>query len=84
MILKLRNLFLLFLALGIFQFTHAQEPWSLQKCVDYALENNIQIKQSKINTEYNNYLLLQKKLIYDYNIIILLYIIININIKKYS
>ena len=61
MILKIQNLFLLFLALGIFQFNHAQEPWSLQKCVDYALENNIQIKQSKINTEYNENLLKQAK-----------------------
>ncbi|MBE0655600.1 MAG: TolC family protein, partial [Bacteroidales bacterium] len=30
----------------------AQELWSLEKCVNYALENNILIKQSSINTLY--------------------------------
>ena len=61
MSLKLRNLFLLLIVSGISQLSHSQEPWSLQKCVDYALENNIQIKQSKINTEYNENLLKQAK-----------------------
>jgi outer membrane protein len=26
--------------------------WSLQKCIDYALENNIQIKQQQLNTNF--------------------------------
>lgn len=30
----------------------AQETWSLQKCIDYALKNNIQIKQQALNSEY--------------------------------
>ncbi|MBN1651022.1 MAG: TolC family protein [Bacteroidales bacterium] len=30
----------------------AQETWSLQHCIDYALENNIQIKQQALNTAY--------------------------------
>jgi len=30
----------------------AQEKWSLQKCIDYSLANNILIKQSEINTKY--------------------------------
>ena len=30
----------------------AQNIWSLQKCIDYALENNIQIKQQELNTQY--------------------------------
>ena len=30
----------------------SQEVWSLQKCIDYALENNIQIKQGVLNTQY--------------------------------
>ncbi len=33
-------------------FSFSQKKWSLQECVDYALENNIQIKQAKLNTEY--------------------------------
>lgn len=32
--------------------TQAQETWSLQQCIDYALENNIQIKQQALNTVY--------------------------------
>jgi outer membrane protein len=41
-------------ALMLFVFTgaRAQETWSLQKCITYALENNIQVKQQALNTEY--------------------------------
>jgi outer membrane protein len=31
---------------------NAQNVWSLQKCIDYALENNIQIKQQHLNTQF--------------------------------
>ena len=31
----------------------AQNVWSLQKCIDYALANNIQIKQQQVNIQYN-------------------------------
>lgn len=40
----------------------AQQPWSLEECIQYAMENNIQIKQSVLNTEYNENLLKQSKL----------------------
>ena len=40
----------------------AQEPWSLEDCIQYAMENNIQIKQTVLNTEYNENLLKQSKL----------------------
>lgn len=30
----------------------AQATWDLQKCIDYALENNIQVKQQELNTDY--------------------------------
>jgi outer membrane protein len=40
----------------------AQQAWSLENCLQYALENNIQIKQSVLNTEYNENLLKQSKL----------------------
>jgi len=30
----------------------SQEVWSLQKCIDYALENNIEIKQKALNSDY--------------------------------
>src|SRR5690606_1583449 len=29
----------------------AQEKWDLQKCIDYALENNLTVQQSKLNIE---------------------------------
>ena len=37
--------------LGSFS-ANSQNVWSLQKCIDYALENNIQIKQQQLNTKY--------------------------------
>ncbi|PTN10436.1 outer membrane protein [Mangrovibacterium marinum] len=30
----------------------AQQNWNLQQCIDYALENNIQVKQQQINADY--------------------------------
>ncbi len=39
----------------------SQEPWSLEQCITYALEHNIQIKQQKLNTEYNSNVLQQSK-----------------------
>jgi outer membrane protein len=40
----------------------AQQAWSLEDCIGYAMENNIAIKQSLLNTEYNENLLKQSKL----------------------
>ncbi len=40
----------------------AQQAWSLEDCLQYAMENNIQIKQSVLNTEYNENLLKRSKL----------------------
>ncbi len=31
----------------------SQSPWTLQQCIDYALENNIQIRQTELTTELN-------------------------------
>lgn len=41
--------------------TNAQNVWSLQKCIDYALENNIQIKRQQLNTGYTENQLNQAK-----------------------
>lgn len=35
-------------------FTQTQNIWSLQQCIDYALDNNIQIKQQVIGTQYGD------------------------------
>ncbi|MBX5438371.1 MAG: TolC family protein [Thermoflavifilum sp.] len=40
----------------------AQELWSLQRCVDYAREHNIQIKQAEIQKRLNELILQQSKL----------------------
>lgn len=42
--------YLLFVSL--FAALQAQEVWSLEKCINYALDNNIKIKQGVINTQY--------------------------------
>ena len=49
------------LLLVVFTGAKAQETWSLQKCIDYAIKNNIQIKQQTLNSEYYNNQLSQAK-----------------------
>ena len=39
-------LFLLFTFAAVFP----QQPWSLEDCIQYAMENNIQIQQQVLNT----------------------------------
>ena len=51
--------YLLFVSL--FAVLQAQEVWSLQKCITYALDNNIKIKQGVITTEYQQNQLKQTK-----------------------
>jgi outer membrane protein len=53
--------FLTFLFWGL-QAVAQQQPWSLEKCINYAFENNLQIKQSKLNAESSKEDLLQSKL----------------------
>lgn len=51
----MKNLLVLFIGVLLISssFTSgAQNIWSLQKCINYALENNIQIKQQTLNTNY--------------------------------
>lgn len=40
---------------------NAQEPWGLEKCVNYAIEHNIQVKQKKVQAEMGRSGLLQSK-----------------------
>ncbi len=42
--------------------SHAQKVWSLEDCIDYALTNNIQVKQQMLNIDYGDQTLLQSKL----------------------
>ncbi|HKJ78849.1 MAG TPA: TolC family protein, partial [Prolixibacteraceae bacterium] len=50
---RISTLFLSLLFAGLTTVATAQETWSLQECIDYALENNIQIKRQALNTAYN-------------------------------
>lgn len=45
----------------LFVQANAQDSWSLEKCIDYALSNNIVIKQYQLNTEYRDNELQQAK-----------------------
>ncbi len=42
----------LFLLMALTTGVQSQEVWPLQKCINYALENNIQIKQGALNSDY--------------------------------
>lgn len=47
----------------IFPFkTNAQKVWSLQDCIDYALANNIQVKQQELSVQLAKINLLQSKM----------------------
>ncbi len=49
---RIYSLIAVVLLIVVFNSAQAQEKWSLQKCIEYALKNNIQIKQQDLNTKY--------------------------------
>ena len=50
-------IFICFLCTG-----YSQDKWSIERCIRYALENNIQVKQQELNTRIRENTLLQSKL----------------------
>ncbi len=52
---------LILLGLNLPVSIYSQETWSLEKCINYAFEHNIKIKQQILNTEYNSNVLQQSK-----------------------
>ncbi len=46
----------------VFSNSYQQEKWSLEKCINYALENNIQIKQQEIDTRSKGASLMQSRM----------------------
>ncbi len=54
---KTLRFLLIFASFSVF----AQERWSLQKCVDYAIENNISIRQRQLQVESASQNLLQSR-----------------------
>jgi len=59
--IHIKRLFLLFIFFN-WSFIQAQNIWSFQDCVDYALENNISVNQSKLNELYAKNTVLQNKM----------------------
>lgn len=45
---------------GNFSFSQ-EKPWSLQQCIEYALQHNIQVKQNMLNAKLSQATLLQNK-----------------------
>ncbi len=52
--MKLKILLILIMPLGIFKgYAQNSQHWDLKSCIDYALKNNIQVKQSELNRNQN-------------------------------
>jgi outer membrane protein len=48
----MKSIFIVLVCFSLISFqTKAQEVWSLQKCIEYALENNISVKQNELNAD---------------------------------
>ncbi|MDO9255712.1 MAG: TolC family protein [Bacteroidales bacterium] len=58
----MRKYFLIICSLVLITSLKAQEVWTLEKCVEYALTNNIQVKQQLLQVENEQALLQQDKL----------------------
>ncbi len=63
--MRIRITFVFLLAFLLLAFTgksQTEKKWSLEECINYALEHNINIKKQLLNVEYQNEALLQSKL----------------------
>lgn len=49
----MKKTFLFSLALILFVHAYPQKKWSLEECINYAYENNLQIKRQELNVDYN-------------------------------
>jgi outer membrane protein len=58
--MKMRTV-ILFLALLAVKSSFGQEKWTLQKCVEYALEHNITVKQTDLQTRFSALTLKESK-----------------------
>ncbi|MFP4556824.1 MAG: TolC family protein [Bacteroidales bacterium] len=47
--------------LTVSTLTYSQSPWNLTQCIEYALENNIQVKQQELNVKMSENQLKQAK-----------------------
>ncbi|MFZ4413852.1 MAG: TolC family protein, partial [Bacteroidales bacterium] len=58
----MKKTFLLFIILLFVSNIQAQKKWTLEDCIKYALDNNIQVKQSQLAAESDKISVLQTKL----------------------
>ena len=58
----MRKYFLMICSLVLINTLEAQEVWTLEKCVEYALSNNIQVKQQMLQVKGGQATLLQDQL----------------------
>ena len=63
---KLTSLLFLFLSFSI--TSNGQEIWDWEKCIDYALKNNIQLKQSDLNIKLGESTVQSNRMNYSPNI----------------
>ncbi|MEW5845169.1 MAG: TolC family protein [Bacteroidota bacterium] len=57
-----KSIFPILVILTITSSVFSQEPWTLERCIEYALANNIQVKQQELNVKVNEVNLLQSKM----------------------
>jgi outer membrane protein len=58
----MKKIFFLVLIFSLFNHADAQKKWTLEDCIKYALENNIQVKQSQLSAESDKITATQGKL----------------------
>lgn len=58
----LKRILLLIFVVFVGANSFSQELWSLERCIQYAIDNNIQIKQQALNSEYQKNQLLTSKM----------------------
>lgn len=63
-----KSLLLSLIFIVFFQSIYAQEAWNWQKCIDYALKNNLQVQQADINVQNGEVVLKGNKANYSPNI----------------
>jgi len=51
-----------FLFFSLFSFSQTTEKWTLEKCIDYAFKNNLQVRQAEITSKISGNENLQSKL----------------------
>jgi outer membrane protein len=64
---NLKTLLILFFISSL-QFSKAQEIWDWKKCIDYAMQNNLQLKQTDLNVKLEEVNLQKNKLNFTPNI----------------